>query len=64
MRNVVTGPDLERLDKAIWVVARLIDESGEDFWPILDRLEAERQDLHSRQDRLDRLLSQKPPVRH
>ncbi|KJS39618.1 MAG: hypothetical protein VR74_01455 [Hyphomonas sp. BRH_c22] len=61
--------DADRLERAITKVARLIDRAGDDFWPILERLEAERDDLVSRQARLARYLSEgrgtrKPDARH
>lgn len=56
----MTRSDLQRLDNAIWIVARLIDLSGEDYWPILDRLEKEREAFLSRQDRLARHLARTP----
>lgn len=49
---------LVRLERAIEKVAILIDQTGEDFWPILERLEAERDALMSREARLARYLSQ------
>ena len=47
---------IERLERAIEKVAMLIDQTGEDFWPILERLEAERDSLISRRERLHRYL--------
>ncbi|WP_133162128.1 hypothetical protein [Hyphococcus luteus] len=49
---------LVRLERAIEKVAILIDQTGEDFWPILERLEAERDALISREVRLAKYLSQ------
>ena len=48
--------DLERLDQAIARIARLIASTGEDYWPLLDRLEAERDMLISRRERLTRYV--------
>ncbi len=52
---------IERIDNAIRFVARLIDAVSDAYWPILDRLEKERDDLLRRQARLDRYLGK--PVR-
>ncbi len=48
---------LERIDRAIRIVAGLIDQTGEDFWPVLDRLEQERAALAEREARLAKYLS-------
>ncbi|WP_084398362.1 hypothetical protein [Henriciella aquimarina] len=48
--------DIERIERAIKKLAVLIDETGEDFWPILERLEAERDKILSRKQRLERYL--------
>ncbi len=48
---------LARLERSIEKIAILIDQTGEDFWPILERLEAERDALISREARLARYLS-------
>ncbi len=47
---------LERIDRAIRIVAALIDQTGEDFWPVLDRLEQERAALAEREARLAKYL--------
>lgn len=48
----MTSVNTDQLDSAIRKVALLISQSGEDYWPILERLEAERDALLSRQRRL------------
>ena len=48
--------DIERIERAIKKLAVLIDETGEDFWPILERLEIERDKILSRKERLVRYL--------
>ncbi len=47
---------LQRIDRAIRIVAGLIDQTGEDFWPVLDRLEKERAALAEREARLAKYL--------
>ncbi len=47
----------QRIENAIRIVARLIDMSGETYWPILERLEAELAALASREERLARYLA-------
>ena len=48
--------NIARLDRAIHKVALLIDQSDDKYWPILDRLEAERALIESRQSRLNQYL--------
>lgn len=48
--------DMAQLNRAIAKVARLIHATGEDYWPILDRLEAERDRLLNRKERLEHYL--------
>jgi hypothetical protein len=52
---------IERLDRAILKIARLIETTGENYWPVLERLEAEREACASRELRLQRYLSKHPP---
>ena len=52
----------QRIEKAIRIVARLIDTSGDAYWPILERLEAEHAALASREARLARYLAGEPPL--
>lgn len=53
---------LDRLEEAIRSLALLIHQTGEDFWPILERLETERDALVSRQARLAAYIDGvKPP---
>lgn len=47
----------QRIENAIRIVARLIDMSGDEYWPILERLEAEIAELASREERLSRYLA-------
>lgn len=47
----------QRIENAIRIVARLIAMSGDDYWPILERLEAELAALASREERLARYLA-------
>jgi hypothetical protein len=47
----------QRIENAIRIVARLIETSGEAYWPILERLEAELAALASREERLARYLA-------
>ena len=47
----------QRIENAIRIVARLIDMSGETYWPILERLEAEHAALADREERLARYLA-------
>jgi hypothetical protein len=52
----------QRLEKAIQIVARLIEMSGGAYWPILERLEAEHAALASREERLALYLAgERPP---
>jgi len=51
----------QRIENAIRIVARLIDMSGDAYWPILERLEAELAALASREDRLARYLARERP---
>ncbi len=51
----------QRIENAIRIVARLIDMSGETYWPILERLEAELAALASREERLARYLAGRRP---
>ncbi|OZB19103.1 MAG: hypothetical protein B7X53_01120 [Hyphomonas sp. 34-62-18] len=56
----MSGVSIERIENAIRIVAVLIQKSGnEAYWPILERLEAERDALLSRQTRLARYLSER-----
>lgn len=48
---------IDRLESAMRTVASLIQQSGDDFWPVFDRLEAERNVLISRKSRLSFYLS-------
>lgn len=47
----------QRIENAIRIVARLIDMDGDEYWPILERLEAELAALASREERLARYLA-------
>ena len=47
----------QRIENAIRIVARLIELSGDSYWPILERLEAEHAALASREERLARYLA-------
>ena len=47
----------QRIENAIRIVARLIDMSGDAYWPVLERLEAELAVLASREERLARYLA-------
>ena len=47
---------IEKLNEAIEKLAKLIDQTGEDLWPILERLEEERDKIISREKRLRRYL--------
>lgn len=47
----------QRIENAIRIVARLIDMSGDEYWPVLERLEAEHAALASREERLARYLA-------
>jgi hypothetical protein len=47
----------QRIENAIRIVARLIETSGDEYWPILERLEAELAALASREERLARYLA-------
>jgi hypothetical protein len=51
----------QRIENAIRIVARLIDMDGDDYWPILERLETELAALASREERLARYLAGKRP---
>ena len=51
----------QRIENAIRIVARLIDMSGDAYWPILERLEAEHAALASREERLARYLAGQQP---
>jgi hypothetical protein len=51
----------QRIENAIRIVARLIDMSGETYWPILERLEAEHAALADREERLARYLAGERP---
>jgi hypothetical protein len=53
---------IERLDRAILKIARLIEMTGENYWPVLERLEAEREVRVSRETRLKRYLSNGPTL--
>lgn len=48
---------IDRLESAMRTVASLIHQSGGKFWPVFERLEAERNILVSRQSRLSFYLS-------
>ncbi len=48
----------QRIENAIRIVAGLIDRTGEDFWPVLDRLERELGALVQREARLAKYLGQ------
>ncbi|HAY06446.1 MAG TPA: hypothetical protein PKV67_15345 [Hyphomonas sp.] len=50
-----------RIENAIRIVARLIDMDGDEYWPILERLEAELAALVSREERLARYLAGSRP---
>jgi hypothetical protein len=52
---------IQRIENAIRVVAQLIDMSGEAYWPVLERLEAEHAALASREERLSRYLAGERP---
>ncbi|MBV5262146.1 hypothetical protein FLX56_27545 [Synechococcus moorigangaii CMS01] len=52
----------QRIENAIRIVARLIDISGDAYWPILERLEAEHAALASREERLARYLAGERPA--
>lgn len=52
--------DLPRLERAMRMVARLIERDGDVYWPILERLEAERDGYLSRRERLKSYLRPKP----
>jgi hypothetical protein len=52
---------VQRIENAIRIVARLIDMSGDAYWPILERLEAELGALASREERLARYLAGSRP---
>ena len=54
--------DLPRLERAMRMVARLIERDGDIYWPILERLETERDEFISRRDRLKTYLRPKPNV--
>jgi len=47
---------LEDIEIALVSIARIIDRYGDQYWPIFERLEAERDSLLSRQSRLDKYL--------
>ncbi|WP_291201558.1 hypothetical protein [Hyphomonas sp.] len=51
----------QRIENAIRIVARLIDASGDEYWPVLERLEAEQAALASREERLARYLAGERP---
>lgn len=51
----------QRIENAIRIVARLIDASGNAYWPVLERLEAENAALASREERLARYLAGERP---
>ena len=51
----------QRIENAIRIVARLIDMSGDEYWPILERLEAEHAALADREERLARYLAGERP---
>lgn len=54
---------VQRIENAIRIVARLIDMSGDAYWPILERLEAELAALAGREERLARYLAGgRPPA--
>jgi hypothetical protein len=52
---------VQRIENAIRIVARLIDLSGDAYWPVLERLEAELAALASREERLARYLAGSRP---
>jgi hypothetical protein len=54
----MTIVSVQRIENAIRIVAGLIDQTGEDFWPVLDRLERERDALAEREARLAKYLAQ------
>ena len=51
----------QRIENAIRIVARLIDMSGDTYWPILERLEAEHAALADREERLAWYLAGERP---
>ncbi|MBK8199716.1 MAG: hypothetical protein IPK75_15305 [Acidobacteria bacterium] len=51
----------QRIENAIRIVARLIELSGDVYWPILERLEAEHAALADREERLARYLAGERP---
>lgn len=52
----------QRIENATRIVARLIDMDGDEYWPILERLEAELAALASREERLARYLAGGRPL--
>lgn len=48
--------DLPRLENAMRIIAQLIERGDDAYWPILERLEAERDDYLSRRKRLKTYL--------
>ena len=48
--------DLPRLENAMRIIAQLIERGDDSYWPILERLEAERDDNLSRRKRLKTYL--------
>jgi len=52
--------DLPRLENAMRIIAQLIERGDDAYWPILERLEAERDDYLSRRKRLKTYLTSRP----
>ncbi|PLX36981.1 MAG: hypothetical protein C0605_07895 [Hyphomicrobiales bacterium] len=48
----MTAPTLHNLDHALAKLAVIIETHGPQYWPIFERLEAERDELATRQQRL------------
>ena len=51
----------QRIENAIRIIARLIELSGDVYWPILERLEAEHAALADREERLALYLAGERP---
>jgi len=52
--------DLPRLKNAMRIIAQLIERGDDAYWPILERLETERDDYLSRRRRLRTYLTSLP----
>lgn len=54
------APDLTEadLEKALALCARIIDQCGDKYWPIYERIETELEKRRARQDKLKRHLSE------